>query len=76
MDEVKPRTFTQIEYQQIKDVKEYMKSAFDVKSWNQLRNEAKGLWPERIISAVDGLRKWIVKYDKPSKTCTCLGVQF
>lgn len=70
------RTFNQVELQQIKDLKAHMASAFDVKSWNLLRDEAKSIWDEKIISAVDGIRKWLISYDKPSKTVTYIGVGF
>ena len=70
------RTFTKVEYLQIEDLKRYMSSAQDVKAWNHLREQAKDLWPEKIISAVDGLRKWIMKYHKSTKTWECLGMAF
>jgi hypothetical protein len=70
------RTFNKIELLQIKELKDFMAPSFDVLSWNHNRDEAKAIWPEKIISAVDGLRKWSIKYDKPSKTVAYLGVRF
>jgi hypothetical protein len=70
------RTFNSIELEQIKEVKGFMATAFDSSSWNQLRDEAKKIWPEKIISAIDGLRKWLIKYDKSTKVVTYLGVKF
>lgn len=69
------RSFNQVELLQIKELKDFMSSAFNVESWNLLRDEAKCLWPEKIISAVDGLRKWLVRYDKPSKSVIYMGVK-
>lgn len=69
------RHFTKEEMAQIKDLKEFMSKASDVKSWNNLREEAKSKYPERIITAVDGQRKWIIEHDKPTKTKTCVGVK-
>lgn len=68
--------FSKVEKTQIKDLKEFMKSAFDVKSWNHLREQAKEIWPNKIISAVDGLRKWSIEYNKQTKTKICLGISF
>jgi hypothetical protein len=70
------RSFNEIELLQIKELKEFMKSAFDAQSWNKLRDEAKKIWSEKIISAVDGLRKWSIKYDRPTKTVTYMGIKF
>ena len=70
------RSFTPIELEQIKDLKNFMSTAFDVKTWNFLRDEAKQIWVEKIISAVDGLRKWSISYDKSSKQVKFVGVQF
>lgn len=69
------RTFTKLELQQIESFKQYMSQAKDVQSWNSLREKAKEIIPEKIISAVDGLHKWIIKYDKPTKTVTYIGVK-
>jgi hypothetical protein len=62
------RSFTPIELEQIKELKVHMSTAFDAKSWNFLRDEAKEIWSEKIISAVDGVRKWLIRYDKPNVT--------
>jgi hypothetical protein len=70
------RIFDTTEIKQIQELKDVMSTAYDVESWNNLRNECKDIWPEKIISAVDGLRKWSIKYDKPSKPVTHLGVKF
>jgi hypothetical protein len=75
MAEQLPRSFNKVEMAQIQDVKLYMSPAFDVQSWNHLRRQAKGLWPEKIITAVDGLRKWVVVYNKSTKTCLCFGMK-
>ena len=69
------RSFTKEEMQQIKDLKEIMNKASDVSTWNALREDAKLKYPERIITAVDGARKWDIEYDKKSKTKTLLGVK-
>ena len=70
------RSFTKDEHKLIKDVKAHMSVATDVKSWNELRELAKKKWDEKIISAVDGLRKWVLSYDKPTKSYTLIGVKF
>jgi hypothetical protein len=70
-----PRKFNKVELAQIEEVKTFMRPSFDVRSWNHLRKQAQEIWTEKIISAVDGLRKWIVTYDKPTKVCTCEGVK-
>jgi hypothetical protein len=62
------RSFNTIELEQIKELKIFMATAFDSNSWNFLRDEAKSIWSEKIISAVDGLRKWRISYDKASKS--------
>ena len=66
------RSFNQIELLQIKELKDFMATAQNAKSWNFLRDEAKEIWDEKIISAVDGLRKWLLSNDKAK---TCLGVK-
>lgn len=73
---VQARQFTKVEFAQINDLKRFMQDAFDVKSWNHLRTQAKEIWDEKIISAVDGMRKWLIEYNKPTKTCTLIGVKF
>lgn len=70
------RSFNQIELEQMKELKNFMSTAFDAKTWNFLRDEAKQIWVEKIISAVDGLRKWSISYDKSSKQVKFVGVQF
>ena len=72
------RSFSIIELEQIKELKyRYLQSNCQtVEQWNFIRDEAKLIWPEKIISAVDGMRKWAIKYDKPSKTVTYLGIKF
>ena len=70
------RSFNSIELEQIKELKDFMKGAFDVKSWNFNRDEAKEIWSEKIISAIDGLRKWLIEYNKSTKTITYKGVRF
>lgn len=70
------RSFNSIELLQIKELKDFMSTAFDASSWNYLRDEAKQLWSEKIISAVDGLRKWAITYDKSTKTVIYNGVKF
>jgi hypothetical protein len=72
------RSFNQIELEQIKELKaHYIKAnATTVERWNVIRDEAKQIWDEKIISAVDGLRKWSISYDKSSKQVKFVGVQF
>jgi hypothetical protein len=71
-----PRRFNTLELQQIKELMGFMSSASpDVRSWNSYRDEAKGIWPEKIITAVDGMRKWLVRYDKPTKTIYQYGLE-
>jgi len=70
------RSFNLIELEQIKELKDFMSTAYNAETWNFLRDEAKAIWSEKIISAVDGLKKWSIRYDKPSKTVTYLGVGF
>lgn len=70
------RQFDAIELLQIKELKHFMSTAFDAESWNVLRDEAKLIWSEKIISAVDGCHKWHIKYDKSNKTVTYTGVKF
>jgi hypothetical protein len=67
------RSFNSHELDQIKELKRHMSTATDVESWNGLRSFMKRMFPEKIISAVDGLKKWHIKYDKPTKTITYLG---
>jgi hypothetical protein len=67
MTEKFQRSFSSIELEQIKQLKVHMSKAINVEDWNHIRNEAKKTWPEKIISAVDGLRKWIVSYNKSTK---------
>jgi hypothetical protein len=50
-----------------------MSLAHDVPTWNNLRRQAKAVWSERIISAVDGMRKWVIKYDRQTKTKEAVG---
>ena len=76
MNTTTQRTFDSVELMQIKEVKKFMSTAFNVGSWNYMREQAKTIWSNKIISAVDGLYKWAIKYDKPSKITTCLGVKF
>jgi hypothetical protein len=76
MTEQLPRKFNSVEVAQIKEVQVFMAPSFDVRSWNHLREQAKDIWSEKIITAVDGLRKWMIQYDKPTKTCTCVGMKF
>jgi hypothetical protein len=68
------RSFNSFELDQIRELKQHMSTATDVQSWNEIRSAMKRIFPEKIISAVDGLRKWHIKYDKPTKTITYLGV--
>jgi hypothetical protein len=70
-----PRSFNATELQQIKELRTHMTKATNVWSWNSLRDEAKQRWGEKIISAVDGLRKWAISYDKPTKVVTYLCVK-
>jgi hypothetical protein len=51
-----------------------MSTSFDVKSWNFNRDTAKQIWSEKIISAVDGLYKWLIKYE--NKVPICVGIKF
>ncbi|MBE3085868.1 MAG: hypothetical protein IMZ64_06590 [Bacteroidetes bacterium] len=69
-----PRKFSEIERMEINELKEFMKNAWNAESWNRTRDEAKKIWSEKIVSAVDGLRKWIISYDKPTKNVTYLGL--
>jgi hypothetical protein len=66
------REFNPIEHQQIKELKDFMSTAYNAQTWNFLRDEAKEIWDEKIISAVDGLYKWVISKDKSK---TCLGVK-
>ena len=70
------RPFNQIELEQMKELKAfYIKAnATNVERWNVIRDEAKKIWSEKIISAVDGVRKWLIRYDKPN--ITYIGVKF
>ena len=72
------RSFNQIELEQMKELKaHYIKAnATTAERWNVIRDEAKQIWVEKIISAVDGLRKWSISYDKPSKQVSFQGVRF
>jgi hypothetical protein len=70
-----PRVFSQTEIHEINKLKNFMSLAVDLPSWNSMREQAKKIYPERIISAVDGTRKWIVTYDKPNKTTNYLGLR-
>ena len=70
-----PRKFNTVELMEIKELKEFMKNAWNAESWNRTRDEAKKIWSEKIISAVDGLRKWIISYDKPTKNVTYMGLK-
>ena len=74
--DVIPRSFTTSEIDQIKELKLFMSTASNVWTWNALRDEAKRKYGERIISAVDALRKWVIVYDKPSKKVNFFGVKF
>jgi hypothetical protein len=58
-DQPYQRTFDKIELLKIKELSQHMNNAVDVTSWNSLRQGAKDIWDEKIISAVDGLRKWL-----------------
>jgi hypothetical protein len=71
-----PRKFNKVEIAQTKDLMNFMKPAFDAQSWNHLRQQAKDIWSEKIITAIDGIRKWAITYDKSTKTCICNGVKF
>ena len=73
---VMPRSFSTEELAQIKELKAFMSTALNVQSWNALRDEAKKAYGERIISAVDALRKWVIVYDKSSKKINFFGVKF
>jgi hypothetical protein len=72
------RSFNQIELEQMKELKAHYitANATTVERWNVIRDEAKQIWDEKIISAVDGLRKWSISYDKPSKQVSFQGVRF
>ena len=70
------RSFNKIEMLQIEELKVFMLSAFDANSWNYLRDEAKEIWPEKIISAVDGCHKWHITYNKATKSVVYSGVKF
>jgi hypothetical protein len=63
------RKFNQIELEQMKELKTFYinSNATSVEKWNVIRDEAKKIWDEKIISAVDGLRKWLQCLDKSSK---------
>jgi hypothetical protein len=69
-----PRRFTTLELQQIKELTAFMNKASNVPTWNAIRDVAKTIYPERVISAVDGMRKWLISYNKKDKTCINLGV--
>jgi hypothetical protein len=69
------REFNQIELLQIKELKDFMSGARDAKTWNFLRDEAKQIWDEKIISAVDGLYKWVIAKSPKDKSKICLGVK-
>jgi hypothetical protein len=78
-----PRQFTPQEVKDIKDCAKYIQECTIEKDglsrcptangFNQLRELAKEAYPERIISAVDGMRKWVIKYDKATKEKTVVG---
>jgi hypothetical protein len=75
VDDKLPRKFTPSELKDIKDLTTYMSNVKNVTEWNLQREHAKTVWPERIISAVDGLHKWAISYDKSTKVKTCLGLR-
>lgn len=68
-----PRKFSAVEIAQTKELISFMSIAHDVSTWNNLRRQAKAIWSERIISAVDGMRKWVIKYDRQTKTKEVIG---
>jgi hypothetical protein len=74
------RSFNNNELQQIRNLRNFMlimvSNNTTSREWNKIRDEAKRKWPEKIISAVDGLRKWVIKYDKSNKAITYLGIKF
>jgi hypothetical protein len=55
----KARSFNVIEIAKIKELKAFMKHATDVATWNDLREQAKSIWDEKTISAVDGMKKFV-----------------
>ena len=67
------RTFNKVELEQIKELKNFMSTAYNAETWNFLRDEARLIWDEKIISAVDGLRKWLISNDKLK---VCKGLKF
>jgi len=75
-EEFKGSSFDKSELAQIEELKKVMSNAKDVSNWNKIREENKVLWPMKIRMAIDGLRKWKISYDKQTKSCTLLGVNF
>lgn len=70
------RGFTDKILSEIIVLKTYMSHARNVGEWNTLREKAKLSFSENAISAVDGLRKWKLIYDKTTKKRECIGVAF
>lgn len=56
--------FSNTDILQIQELKNFMSHAHDVSTWNNLRKQAFITWDEKIISAVDGSRKWVINKDK------------
>jgi len=58
------RSFTKMELLKIQELKDFMAHATNVATWNSLRQQAKSFWDEKIISAVDGYKKFVLDKNK------------